>query len=281
MEGDILRDVAIDLDTMDDMHIAIQVAQALYIAQKHKFMHNDLHMGNITMKYYPTKIKLHYTDPLDYILETHYEVTIFDYDLSSLESRTMNTKLEDDLCKKIGTCNNYTLNYDWDLFLHNYVAEMEYRRSTPLRNILGGVRTQDIGNIYGRQGERSMYGHACVCVENDPHPRCKDPQKCIQCRKCIRDGLIDLMTPKQFIESDQTMVFRQKSNFVPQLQKPKIEMEEQFTFHDINYYVQNYQKNLVHEAVKGGKHTRVKKSSRYHPYKHHKNITDELVELHI
>jgi len=178
-----------------ELEIAAQVAQALYIAQLKRFIHNDLHPGNVMIEILHTPRTIFYNlskFPIPFRLTTKYIVTIFDFDLSYYEGMETNTKLELDFCPTYGLCNEFTLKFDWETFLRLFVNEMENAAQLcHLRTLLGGNYREDV-ILRNKDGEAYGFrGRPCVCrrVENGA------------CVECERKTLESLAGPQAFLAS--------------------------------------------------------------------------------
>lgn len=155
LESILIKKTQLSLDF--DIDIAIQVAQALCVAEKFKFSHHDLKLGNIFIETLTKKTKINYKYPFAFELDTKFKVFIFDYDLASIQPNFKNNALSNGLCSSHGLCNQYLKNEDWRYFLFNFVNFIEFSRPTPLRAIIGG--------LFGNDDEGKNYiafGRACV-----------------------------------------------------------------------------------------------------------------------
>ncbi len=171
LEKNLIPNVKFDID------ICIQVAQALCVAEKFKFSHNDLRMGNIFIEVLKTPKTYEYKYPFDFVLTTKYKVHIFDYDFASIESTFENSLLEDEFCDSMGLCNKYVKNSDWRYFLFNFLIFIEEIRPSLLRNFIG-------------QEEAENYiGTGRACVKTSPN-RCDIDKK----------ALLKMKSPLQFLE---------------------------------------------------------------------------------
>ena len=171
-----------DADELDTS-IAIQIAQALASAESKGFIHNNLHFKNIFVK---TKkddyFKINYTYPFEFTLRTKVFVTVFDYNKSYLEGTKENTLLTNKFCKQQGMCNKFIKNYDWYVFLHFYVNNIQ--RKTILSLLLSKNSHIQNTNLRG-----------CLCIEQDSD---------LQCKKCINNvkEYENLKSPLTFLREE-------------------------------------------------------------------------------
>jgi serine/threonine protein kinase len=280
------------LSSTFDMHVAIQVAQALCVAQKFGFMHNDLHGGNIFVIEHATEKQFHYKFPFDFMLDSRYEVKIFDYDLSTLQNeqikKTRNKALDNSLCDKIGACNEFTPNYDWDLFLTVFVSILEQKRYTPLRSLVGGEFRSDLGPPFGGQGEQAMFGHDCRCVQVDE----TKPQDDLRCVKCVRERNPNIAsTPIMFLESKEVDMFIQRPTpEAPPKTFPLLYTTVQFGVLSEEDWKQKFKENpdgfsnLVDYATAKAPRGVRRRALRYNPYRRPEpksKLVDDLTRIHL
>lgn len=105
--------------------VFFQILYVLYVLKYYKIVHNDLHPGNIFIKFYkkPTTTILAIGDTPDkiYKMSTTMKVKFFDWDKSFagahniFSKEEININLTSDLCETYGTC--FAENYKRDLYL--------------------------------------------------------------------------------------------------------------------------------------------------------------------
>lgn len=159
-----------------DIDVCIQIAQALCVAEYYKFTHHDLRMGNIYIEIFKEPIIIKYKYPFEFALKTKYKIHIFDYDLSSIEILHENSILDNDFCNRMGMCNQFLKNEDWRYFLFNFIAFLEEKRPTVLRNFIGFEDSHK--NYIGT-------GRACIKVNDS---------------KCTIDKKAKMKSPLEFLE---------------------------------------------------------------------------------
>ena len=122
--------------------ILIQMSYTLHIFEKNKFMHNDLHFGNIFITKLDKPIDYNIILPesgKEYTHKISYLLKIYDFDRSSFNNGKpmKNTRLETEHCGWLGDCNKFQKNKDWFTFTH-----MMYRQN--LEKFSGETELTDV-----------------------------------------------------------------------------------------------------------------------------------------
>jgi hypothetical protein len=188
-----LREIALD-DPNFEPDLMIQVAQALTVAQAFQFRHNDMHPGNIFIKYSPIAMDLSYQYPYTFTLTTHWEIRIFDYNFATVQGNrnpglsTMLGERSFTECQRSTRCNDWVENWDWYFFTRTYLGEAEY---------------SNIGYTLGLDDRAVFRTHGifpCQCLASVIH-KDKDGRERSICSSCLldQDVLQSMFSPLDYL----------------------------------------------------------------------------------
>lgn len=178
------------------LQIAVQVAQLLCVLAKYQFRHDDLHVGNIYITYFPKPHKIAYQYPFSFTITTHWFVQVYDYDLMYAGKIFPKNKRFDygTLCPRYGICNQWVANFDWYMFLARFILELQeanpYITPHELRKAYGSEEPIHMTDkVY--VGDQVDAGYACKCIES-VQGQCKN------CRIYV-ERLSKVMSPQAFL----------------------------------------------------------------------------------
>jgi hypothetical protein len=205
VRGNLLNDWEVKTaPSLFDVTIAVQVAQALCVAQHFKLMHHDLHGENIIVQQYSEPVTFDYEYPVRFSMTTTVSARIFDYDLAFMYGTTPNHKLDSYYCESRGLCNEFRPKYDWNLFLGNLVKL--YKDQHVVTSLETYLVNDTFQEPFARKDRYVAYGRACKCKEIDPNER----QSEFRCMRCLPDAEIEIVSPKDFILS---MIYAHPTHF--------------------------------------------------------------------
>lgn len=162
--------------------ILLQLAYTLGVFERVRFMHNDLHSGNVFVEKLdrPVTYRIRLTPTNDVIEQSiSYLVRIFDFDRSALDATSFlrddpatnvveNRLLSRKWCPANGDCNEYTPNRDWAQIIFWIYQAVRWPYLTdivPVDILQRDIRSRSDVRA-DAQGKLSFFASSCVCVDS-------------------------------------------------------------------------------------------------------------------
>ena len=131
---DFLQDDKIKFSTSDIASIILQVLQALFVMEKFKIMHNDLHLGNIFLEMLdePRKISIPLSDKARIEFPSKYVVKIFDWDRAWCKKLGPNPMLETESYLSVDVTQKFRQNQDY----YQFICGLKEKSKNPEKKLI-------------------------------------------------------------------------------------------------------------------------------------------------